>query len=133
LRNRNNIRKNNQTTIRINNETYEHLKRNSYYYNKTIANVIDDLVQQSLTSNYNNNYISDFFEDKNTGGFLENLKKPSTTLNETHKRCTFIIKNEYVDWLDRTAAISKQKRFKTDFINFAIKNAIEIVEEQLND
>ena len=128
-----NIRNSYQTTIKINNNTYNQLKRKSYYYNKTISDVIDDLVQQTINNNYNTNYISDSFKEENSDGFLENLKKPSKTLDETHKKCTFIVKNEYVDWLNQTATNLKQKRFKTDFINFAIKNTIEIVEKQLND
>lgn len=39
-------------------------------------------------------------------GFLANLHKLSTTLDNTHKRCTFLVKNEYVDWLNKTAARS---------------------------
>lgn len=47
-----------------------------------------------------------------------------TRLEDTHRRRTFLVKNELLSEIDDRAVASDNSSFKTDFINYAIELAL---------
>lgn|SRR5699024_107848 len=124
------LKKENYTTVKIYSETFEYLKRSSYYHNKSIAELIAELVEEPeepfISENNHNTTIQEdlhyLYEDSDV---LDTLNKPTVMLKDTHKRSTFLVRKENSEWLDQTAGKVRNKRFKTDFINYAIEEAIK--------
>lgn len=67
-------------------------------------------------------------EINNTGDFSFTFSKKAT-IEETHRRQTWLIKNELIERLERLAA-GKPRGFKTKLINNAIEFAISELEKK---
>ena len=81
--------------MKIYSETFEYLKRNSYYHNKSIAELIAELIEESegqfINENSHNTTIQEdlhyLYEDSDILVTLIMLK-------DTHKRSTFLVKKK---------------------------------------
>lgn len=92
------------------------------------VNTKSEVEQENENVNNNNKQIQLNEQDK---GFLEQfqaiVKKP--TIEETHKRQTFLIDKRLLKRLDRIAK-RQPKGFKTHFLNYALEKALDELEKK---
>lgn len=98
---------------------------NTDHTNGTVKNKTNnEQLKESLKSKTNNKKETDL-EFSNTGNnFLNEFKKAKKpTVEETHTRQTYLIKNELISKLEELAA-GKDRGFKTHLVNYAIEQVI---------
>jgi hypothetical protein len=83
-----------------------------------------EVEQENQNMNQNNNPIQSNQQDK---GFLEQFLVKRPTIEETHKRQTFLIDKQILKRLDRLAK-KHPKGFKTHFVNYCLKKGLDELE-----
>lgn len=80
---------------------------------------IEEVSTTSEADDENKNYAEHFLET-----FENKQKKP--TMEDTHTRTTFLVRNDLKKRLDRLA--SNKRGFKTEFINMALRILLDEIE-----
>jgi hypothetical protein len=92
---------------------------NTEQSNETLKSSTDNKKETaSEFSNTGNNFLNEF----------KKAKKP--TVEETHTRQTYLIKNELIAELEKLAA-GKDRGFKTHLVNYAIEQAIKQINSNI--
>lgn len=66
-------------------------------------------------------------ETKSNG--IADLVKVKKKMEETHTRRTFLVENELLNRLDEIAEKTQNRSFKTDFINYVIKQGLDELDQ----